>query len=96
MARYHGLLVLLSTMCVYYCLTSLDAGRRRDLVAYSVTTFLMLMTYYLSLFVIVAEVLVILLHWRKHPHLKAVFVPLALAVGCFHTVVYSWIAFRSK
>ena len=83
MARYHGLLAMLTTMSVYYGLTALDSGRRRDLVAYGVTTFLMLMTYYLSLFVLIGQALVILPRWREMVYLKPVFLSAALAVAAF-------------
>ena len=83
MARYHGLLAMLATMSIYYGLTALDSGKRRDAVAYGITTFLMLMTYYLSLFVIIAELLVILPRWREQPHLKQILFALALSVGGF-------------
>ena len=33
MARYHGLLAMLATMSIYYGLTALDSGKRRDAVA---------------------------------------------------------------
>ena len=83
MARYHGLLAMLTTMSVYYGLTALDSGRRRDLVAYGITTFLMLMTYYLSLFVLIAQALVILPRWRQMVYFKPVFLSAALAVAVF-------------
>lgn len=83
MARYHGLLAMLTTMCVYYGLTSLETGRRRDLVGYGITTFLMLMTYYLSLFVLIAQVLGVLLQRKPQPHLKSALFSLVLAVAAF-------------
>lgn len=83
MARYHGLLAMLTTMSVYYGLTALGSGRRHDLVAYGVTTFLMLVTYYLSLFVLVAQVVGVLLHRREQPYLKSALLSLALAVAAF-------------
>ena len=83
MARYHGLLAMLATMCVYYWLTALEHGRRRDLFAYGLTTFLMLMTYYLSLFVVIAQMLFFVLRRRGQPHLKAALFSVFAAVCAF-------------
>ena len=83
MARYHGLLAMLATMCVYYGMTSLETGRRRDIVAYGITTFLMLITYYLSLFVLIAQAVVLLWQRRKQPYFKPVFISVSLGVAAF-------------
>lgn len=83
MARYHGLLAMLATMSVYYWLTGLDQGRRRDFLAYAVTTFMMLITYYLSLFVLVAQVIFLLFRWRAQPFLKPALAAMAVAIIVF-------------
>jgi hypothetical protein len=70
MARYHGLLTLFATMSVYYALTILKDGKARHVAAYVASTFLMLMTYYFSLFVIIAQAAMLVLRWRHEPHAK--------------------------
>jgi len=64
MARYHGLTALLSTMSVWAGLRLLDSGKVRDAVIYGLITWLMLMSYFLSTFVVMAEVACLLLLWR--------------------------------
>lgn len=83
MARYHGLLAMLSTLSMYYWLAALEQGRRRNLIAYGVSTFFMLTTYYLSIFVLVAQIAMILPEWRRYLSLKPVLIAMALSVAAF-------------
>jgi uncharacterized membrane protein len=67
MSRYHGLTALLCTMSVWAALKLLDSGKTRDAILYAVITWLMLMSYFLSVFALVAQVGCLLLFWNRDP-----------------------------
>jgi uncharacterized membrane protein len=67
MSRYHGLTALLCTMSVWSALKLLDSGKIRDAVLYAIITWLMLMSYFLSIFALVAQVACVLLFWNREP-----------------------------
>ena len=67
MSRYHGLTALLCTMSVWSALRLLDSGKARDAALYAVITWLMLMSYFLSIFSLVAQVGCLLLFWNREP-----------------------------
>ena len=83
MSRYHGLTALLVTASVYMALRALETGRRRDTLLYAVTTFLMLMSYVLSVFVVAAQFAVLVLRWKREPHAAKVFLGLVGACAVF-------------
>lgn len=70
MARYHGLTALLSTVSVWAALRLLDSGKVRDAVLFGVVTWLMLMSYALSMFVVAAEIGFLILLWN-HPTVRS-------------------------
>jgi uncharacterized membrane protein len=65
MSRYHGLTAFLCTMSVWSALRLLDSGKVKDAVLYAVITWLMLMSYFLSIFAVVAQVGCLLLFWNR-------------------------------
>ncbi|MBC8102733.1 MAG: glycosyltransferase family 39 protein, partial [Cytophagales bacterium] len=67
MSRYHGLTALLCTLSVWAALKLLDSGKPRDAILYALATWLMLMSYFLSIFVVVAQVGCLLLLWNREP-----------------------------
>jgi 4-amino-4-deoxy-L-arabinose transferase-like glycosyltransferase len=67
MSRYHGLTALLCTMSVWAALKLLDSGKVRDAILYAVITWLMLMSYFLSVFALIAQVGCLLLFWNREP-----------------------------
>ncbi|MES2464578.1 MAG: glycosyltransferase family 39 protein [Armatimonadota bacterium] len=67
MSRYHGLTALLCTMSVWAALKLADTGRLKDAVLYSVITWLMLMSYFLSVFALAAQVGCLLLFVNREP-----------------------------
>jgi|GEM_PF-3576135 Predicted membrane protein len=81
MSRYHGLTALLVTVSVWAALRVLDTGRRRDALLYGVTTFLMLMSYVLSVFVVAAQFITLLLHWKRDPR-RALRLFAGMVLGC--------------
>lgn len=83
MSRYHGTTALLVVMSCYFLLKLLETGDRKDAAKYSVTVWLMLMSYVLTSFVVVAHFLLIVLWWRRTKQPWLAIGAMAFAVGSF-------------